>query len=63
VKKRRKESYLVETDSDTGTRAEVLLPTAGAVHAAATSSTLDADWLQRAGAVAAKRRAKPKQQE
>jgi hypothetical protein len=39
---------------------DVLMPTAGAVHAAATSSTLDADWLQRAGA-AAKRRAKPKQ--
>jgi hypothetical protein len=32
------------------------------VHAAATSSTLDADWLQQAGA-AAKQRAKPKQRE
>ena len=39
---------------------DVLLPAAGAVHAAATSSTLDADWLQRAGA-AAKRQAKPTQ--
>jgi hypothetical protein len=38
----------------------MLLSTAGAVHAAATSSTLDADWLQRTGAVA-KRRAKPTQ--
>jgi hypothetical protein len=41
---------------------DVLLPTAGAVHAAATSSTLDEDWLQWARA-AAKRRAKPKQRE
>jgi hypothetical protein len=31
---------------------DVLLPTAGAMLAAATSSTLDADWLQRAGAAA-----------
>jgi hypothetical protein len=31
---------------------DVLLPTAGAVHAAATSSTIGADWLQRAGAAA-----------
>jgi hypothetical protein len=36
---------------------DVLLPTAGAVPAATTSST-HADWLQRAG-VAAKRKAKP----
>jgi hypothetical protein len=35
---------------------DVLLPTAGAVHAAATFSTLDADWLQQAGAAATQRR-------